>query len=378
MKKILIFSIAYVPFVGGAEIAVKEITDRIFDIQFDMITLRINKKWPKFERIGNINIYRIGGLKLLFPFNAFFKAASLHAKNKYQAAWAIMANRAGFAALFFKFFNPKVKFLLTLQEGDTLDYPQKRAGILWPLVRFLFRLIFIKADYIQAISSYLAEWARDMGYRGIVEVVPNAVNVEHFSRKYPEQELTELKRKLGKKLNDKYLITTSRLVLKNAVDDVIKSLQYLPESVKFLILGVGPDSEKLQSLVKETRVKERMMFLGQVEHEELPKYLKISDVFIRPSLTEGLGNSFLEAMAAGLPVIATPVGGIPDFLKDRETGLFCDVRNPQSIAEKVNIILKDDKLREKIISNARELVEKEYDWDLIAQKIRAIFQKLCQ
>ena len=339
-KKILIFSIAYIPFVGGAELAVKEITDRINDIQFDMITLRLGKNLPKVERIGNVNVYRIGGLKLFFPFSAFFKAALLYAKNKYQAAWAIMANRAGFAALFFKIFNPKVKFLLTLQEGDTLDYPQKRAGILWPLVRFLFRRIFTRADYVQVISNYLAKWARDMGYRGIVEVVPNAVNVGHFSQKYPEQELDELRRKLYKNPNDKYLITASRLVLKNAVDDVIKSLQYLPENVKFLILGTGPDLEKLQNLAKETGVKERVMFLGQVEHKELPKYLKISDVFIRPSLTEGLGNSFLEAMAAGLPVIATSVGGIPDFLKNRETGLFCEVRNPKNIAEKVEYVIE--------------------------------------
>ena len=58
-KKVLIFSLAYIPFVGGAELAVKEITDRIDDTEFDLITFRFDKKWPKFERIGNVNIYRI-------------------------------------------------------------------------------------------------------------------------------------------------------------------------------------------------------------------------------------------------------------------------------------------------------------------------------
>ena len=108
-KKILIFSIAYIPFVGGAEIAVKEITNRINDIQFDMITLKFNKKWPKFERIGNVNIYRINTSKLFFPFTAFIKARELNKENKYDIIWAIMANRAGFAALFFKIFHPKIK-----------------------------------------------------------------------------------------------------------------------------------------------------------------------------------------------------------------------------------------------------------------------------
>ncbi|MCG2695311.1 hypothetical protein L6261_04530, partial [Candidatus Parcubacteria bacterium] len=60
MKKILIFSTVYYPFVGGAEVAIKEITDRIGDIEFDMVTLRFDKNLPKFEKIGNVNVYRIG------------------------------------------------------------------------------------------------------------------------------------------------------------------------------------------------------------------------------------------------------------------------------------------------------------------------------
>ena len=66
MKKVLIFSLAYLPFIGGAELAVKEITDRIYNFEFDMITLRFNKQWPRFEKIGNINVYRVDGSKLFF------------------------------------------------------------------------------------------------------------------------------------------------------------------------------------------------------------------------------------------------------------------------------------------------------------------------
>ena len=128
-KKVLIFSLAYIPFVGGAELAVKEITDRIDDTEFDLITFRFDKKWPKFERIGNVNIYRISGGKTLFPFLAFCKASRLNRERKYPVVWSIMANRAGFAALFFKLWNPKIKYLLTLQEGDALDYPEKRMGL---------------------------------------------------------------------------------------------------------------------------------------------------------------------------------------------------------------------------------------------------------
>lgn len=116
--------------------------------------------------------------------------------------------------------------------------------------------------------------------------------------------------------------------------------------------------------------------MAHIEPQEVPKYLAVSDIFVRPSLSEGLGNSFLEAMAAGLPVVATPVGGIPDFLRDGETGLFCEVKNPKSIAEKVKILLVNKVLREKIIKNAQEMVLRDYDWDLIAGKMRNIFEKL--
>jgi len=174
------------------------------------------------------------------------------------------------------------------------------------------------------------------------------------------------------------LITVSRLVLKNAVDDVIKSLKYLSKNVKFLILGSGPDLAKLQELAEELEVKNRVIFLGQIDHKEILKYLKISDIFIRPSLSEGLGNSFLEAMAAGLPVIGTSVGGIPDFLEDRKTGLFCRVRNPQNIAGKVKELLSDNELRRVIIDNGWALVEKKYSWFKISQQMDQIFKKLSE
>ncbi|KKU55028.1 MAG: hypothetical protein UX77_C0019G0008 [Parcubacteria group bacterium GW2011_GWA1_47_11] len=98
-KRILIFSLAYHPMVGGAEIAVKEITDRITDIEFDMITMRFNAVHPEKEQIGNCMVYRINTSKNFFPFRAFLFAKKLHSDRPYDATWAIMANWAGFAAV---------------------------------------------------------------------------------------------------------------------------------------------------------------------------------------------------------------------------------------------------------------------------------------
>ena len=166
------------------------------------------------------------------------------------------------------------------------------------------------------------------------------------------------------------------MVKKNAVGDIIGAIKYLPENIRLIILGTGSLEEDLKFQTSNLKIEDRVSFLGHIDHRELPKYLASADIFIRPSLSEGLGSSFLEAMAVGLPVIATPVGGIPDFLKDGETGLFCEVINPKSIAEKVKVYLENNDLRKKIINNAREMVVKKYDWDLIAKKMRNIFDRL--
>ncbi len=392
-KRILIFSLAYFPkHVGGAEVAIKEITDRINpnEIKFDMVCLRFDSTLPKTETIDNVTVHRIGFTaknptmvdikkfplhlnKFLFQFLAAWKACQLHKKNYYDAIWAMMAHSCGVPAAIFKIFHPKIPYLLTLQEGDPPEYIQKKMRPLYPL----FKRAFTKADFVQTISTFLAEWARRMGYQGPLEVVPNAVNTKHFSQIYLPEELVALKQKLGKKEGDIFIITTSRLVKKNAVDDVIKSLALLPANFKFLVLGIGPDEVVLRNLAAEKGVTGRVMFLGQVNHKEMPKYLKISDIFTRPSLSEGMGNSFVEAMAANLPVVATQEGGIADFLFDpdrnkdkKPTGLAVNPRDPKGLARQFRRFIEDKTLRDEIVKNAHELAFAKYDWDKIARDMQ--------
>lgn len=389
MKKILIFSLVYYPkFIGGAEVTIKEVTDRIpsNEIEFDMITLRLDKNLPRYEKIGNVNIYRIGwsakqkvssdSLPWYLHLNKYFflilgpiKALILNRSRKYDVIWSLMATYNSFSALFFKLLKPKIKFIFTLQDGDPISYIKRRALPLYPF----FKMIFTKANHIQAISSFLANWAKEMGASCPIVVIPNAVDYELFSKKHDSVFLDKLAYHLGKKTNDIMLITTSRLVIKNAVADVIRSLQYLPENVKFIILGQGYEEQNLRKLVSQLKLESRVIFLGYIPHAEMPKYLQISDVFIRPSLSEGLGNSFLEAMASGIPVIGTNVGGIPDFLKDGETGLFCEINNPKSIAQKVEKLIKDQESRQYIVKNAKDMVEKNYRWEMISKRMKDLF-----
>ena len=100
-------------------------------------------------------------------------------------------------------------------------------------------------------------------------------------------------------------------------------------------------------------------------------------MFVRASRSEGQGISFIEGMAAGIPIIGTPVGGITDFLKDGETGLFGKVDDPQSIADVTMKLIEGKELRERIVTNAKKMVKEKYDWDLIAEQMRSkVFRPL--
>ena len=376
--------------------AVKEITDRVRDVKFDMITVRLDKRYVKREKAGNVTVYRIGwGLgridKLLFPFRAARLAGKLHQQNHYDIVWSIMASWSGFAALFFKKKNPQVKFLLTLQEGDDLRVPVKKSF----LVHFWFKQIFTRADYIQCISNYLAKWAKKMGATCPVEVVPNGTNFQ-FSIFQPKADppradnfqsisndsISNFKKQLDITDDEKIILTTSRLVKKNGIEDLVDAIHLLvtrhSSLFTLVICGDGEEREKLKVKSKKLGIADKVKFVGFVQPEELPKYYAIADVFCRPSLSEGLGNSFLEAMSAGVPVVATPVGGIPDFLQDGVTGWFCKVKDPTSIAEKIKYVM-DEKNKEevkKVTADALKMVQEKYNWSIIAGQMNNIFNKL--
>ncbi|HWB33736.1 MAG TPA: glycosyltransferase [Candidatus Paceibacterota bacterium] len=393
-KKILIFTLAYYPaFIGGDAVAIKEKTDRISDIEFHMITLRFDRSLPRVEKVGNVLVHRIGlskrgitiqdlkkfpwkYVKYMFQITAAFKALSLNRKYRYDAAWAMMAHSAGVPAALFSMFKPRVPFVLELQEGDPLGHIERVMRPLWPL----FSRAFTRASVVSAISNFLASWARTRGFAGPIEIVPNGVDVAHFSRPHDR---FAVRKALDIREDETILVTSSRLVRKNAVDTVIRALPELP-GVHFLVLGIGPDEAMLRSLARELGVEPRVRFLGQISHTELPAYLQASTIFIRPSRSEGFGNSFVEAMAAGLPVIATQEGGIADFLFDAKrnpdlpaTGWAVDTDSPGQIARAVEDILRNPEKAKRVVETAKRLVCEKYNWDTIAQDMREkVFAKV--
>lgn len=375
MKRALIFATSYFPLVGGAEVAMKELTDRLSDWQFDLVCARIKPELSDVEQLGNVRIHRCGvGYpidKYLLPMLGVWRAMNVIGKDQ-AVIWSLMASYGGFAALVYTWIRPKTRLLLTLQEGDPLEHYARRTGIL----TFLHKQIFRRANTIQAISHFLAAWAERMGATSKPVVIPNGVDIARFSSRLDPVERQRLRAQLGYHDSDVVIITTSRLTLKNAVDDLIKALISLPGNYKVLIAGEGADRASLDVLVEANKLKNRVTFLGTRSQQELPQLLQCSDIFCRPSLSEGLGISFLEALASGLPTIATPVGGIPDFLRDGETGVFCQPRDPASIAKAALRIQEELGLRQKLIKQGEELVKKDYAWDGIAARIGELLTKM--
>ncbi|HAZ29039.1 MAG TPA: hypothetical protein DCY48_04690 [Candidatus Magasanikbacteria bacterium] len=378
-QRIVIFSTAYLPFIGGAEVAIREITDRIGDsFVFDVFTAKMNRLLPSMEHIGNVTVYRVGiGServdKYWLAFFGHWKALRCHRRAPYAIIWSVMASYNGFAALAFKK-KTNLPFLLTLQEGDTPEHMEKRGR---PLKRW-HRQIFQFADGLQTISHFLMEWGKRMGFAGpYAAVIPNGVSMQTFI--CPDAATRQrMKEQIRKELflpNDALLVASvSRLVKKNGLQFLIQAMEHLPNHAHLIVIGSGEDEHILRAGSSAFGVSDRVHFLGEKTHDDIPRYLWGSDIFCRPSLSEGLGNVFLEAMAAEIPVIATPVGGIPDFLRNKETGVFCQPGDPHSIADAIHSVARmphDEKIQ--MEKKARQLVESQFAWDDIALSLRRLF-----
>jgi glycosyltransferase involved in cell wall biosynthesis len=145
-------------------------------------------------------------------------------------------------------------------------------------------------------------------------------------------------------------------------------------NLKIYIIGDGPLNEQIRATLVQSNILKNVILTGWIPHNELSPYLNEFRLLILPSDTEGLANIVYESMACGTPVLSTPVGALPDFIKDGETGFIMANNSPDCIQQNVIRSLSFPHL-EKIIINAQDLLKREFTFKSAVQRYSEILKK---
>lgn len=368
---VIVFSTAYHPYVGGAEIAIEETISRLQErFDFYVVTHRMRRDLARREEYRGAVVIRCGfgtavDRMFLFPFFACFAGIRIMRQKSRVLLWGVMVSYASIGAFFITLFFPRTPFILTLQEGDPerhLSYGKiGLTGVAW-------RLLLKRADVVTAISAFLARYARRRGFRGDLLVIPNGADIQKFGHpvgtQYPP--------------HSKVVITTSRLVHKNGIDTLIRAIAEVKKEIPGIrchIAGDGIARNMLEKLTRALGLEKEVIFLGAVPYDKVPDLLHGADIFVRPSRSEGMGSSFVEALVAALPIIGTRVGGIPDIIEDKKTGLFVAVDDSHDLAQKIILLIRDPALAREIATAGRKIAEARFSWETIKERYADIFQK---
>lgn len=232
------------------------------------------------------------------------------------------------------------------------------------------------ADGIIALSHADLKILARMGVpRSKVCVIPNGVNWNLYE-KPSELELREIRRKYG--LEGDTVVMTSCVIRPNKGLEYLIKCASLIRWVKFLVVGSIGDRKYFRRVLrlKEDLKVDNLKFLGYLPEEDLRNLLFSSDVFVLPSVSETLPLVIIEAMAAGKPIVATSVGGIPLLIRDKFNGFLVPPKDPVSLANALNKLLSDPVLIDKIGKTNKQTIKQHYTWDRVAMETVNFYKAL--
>jgi len=249
-----------------------------------------------------------------------------------------------------------------------LVYTNHTSGYLKRIKKGGFRRMAMLKKHLRKPKLFLAPSRELLGVPFEIPAskifIPNGVDGPKFL--FSKEKRAHVRNQLGISKEDIVALITRRLVDKNGVIYLARATEFLENSkIRFIVIGDGPERTRVEEEFKK-HCPERVLFLGSKTHAEIVDYYSGADFSVLPSLMEATSISGLEAMAAGLPLVGTKVGGIPELINDGENGYLCNPADPYDLAEKINRLLNED--FRTYGENSRKTVEKQFDWSIIAQK----------
>ena len=368
--KIKILHILHSLQIGGLENGVVNLINNLNDGRFKHVICCVDSSGPMAERLKiPIEIFSLqkGDRRdYLLP----FKIAKIIKKTRpdivHTRNWAAIDGVVG-ARL------AGVKFIIHGEHGREATDPtgannlrkRVRKGLNPWITKFI------------AVSAELRNWlVYDIGIneQKVVQII-NGVDTEQFK---PPEEKQEAKKKLGFKPNSFIIAIVGRLDPVKDHETLFKAFKIFsennPESANLVILGTGHLEDRLKTVVKELDISEEVIFIGGTDR--VPEFYRCVDVYVLPSIAEGVSNTILEAMASGLPVITTRVGGNTELVEDGKTGFLFNPGDYRSLAEKITAYFKNPSLVREHGLAGRARTEKDFSLSVMVKKYERIYSSL--
>lgn len=234
------------------------------------------------------------------------------------------------------------------------------------------RLLAVGIDKYLAVSQDIAQ--RLQHTFGIppqkIHVVHNAIPLAHFNH-HAAHGLRNILAPSAKPI----VFTPARLDKQKGLPYLLEAAAMVPEAV-FVLAGDGPERQALEAQVHQLGISDRVVFLGY--RQDIPDLLACCDVFVLPSLYEGLPLSVLEAMAAGKPVIATAIGGTDEAVVHGETGLLVPAAAAAAIAGAIRALLADPVLAQRLAAAGKARVQQQFSMETMVQRVTNVYDQLLE
>jgi glycosyltransferase involved in cell wall biosynthesis len=378
--RVLFFNYEFPPLGGGAGNAsfylLREYVKNP-ELQVDFVTASIDGEYHLLKMGENINIHRLPIGKnaenihyqtkkelISYTWNAFWFARKLAKQNKYDLSHSFFSVPCGFISLLLKW-EFKLPYIISLRGSD-VPYYSERFTTLYKVITPIIRKIWSGASFVIANSQGLKELALKSQPKKEIGVVYNGIDVEEFFRD-------------ASKVNPDYftIICVSRVTPRKGVRFLIQAFKILSgryDQVRLLIVGDGNEKKSLEDLVRGLDLSDKVEFAGAISHEKVLQYYQRANVFVLPSLNEGMSNVMLEALACGLPVVATDTGGTKELLTDNLNGLVVRMKDADDLAEKIEKLILNPELEKMMSLESRKLGEK-MKWGNVSDEYIELYRK---